>query len=38
MAYRKRMSKGKSKRVFRKTAMKVHRKNGGKIMRGGILC
>jgi hypothetical protein len=36
MAYRKKMNKRRSKKVFRKTAMKVSRKNFAKPMRGGI--
>lgn len=33
---RHRLSKRKSKRVFRKGAMRVHPKNGLTVMRGGI--
>jgi hypothetical protein len=37
MKYRKKMSKGRSRKVFSKTARRVHRKNGqGRSMRGGI--
>ena len=37
MKYRKPMSRGKSRKSFRKSAMRVHRKNGmGRPMRGGI--
>lgn len=37
MKYRKKMSKGRSRRLFTKTAKKVHSKNGmGRPMRGGI--
>lgn len=35
--YRKRLSRGKSRKMFTKTAKRVHRKNGfGRPMRGGI--
>lgn len=35
--HRSKMSKGKSKRVFKKAAKRVHKKNvGGYVMRGGI--
>ena len=36
MAYRKKMNKKRSKKIFRKTAMKVSRRNYTKNMRGGI--
>ncbi len=37
MAYRSKMRKGKSKRLFRKTASRTHRKNvSPRPMRGGI--
>lgn len=37
MAYRKKMSKGRSRRSFRKGAVKTHRKNvSPRPMRGGI--
>jgi hypothetical protein len=38
MKYRKKMSRGKSRRLFTKTASRVHRRNGqtGYMMRGGI--
>lgn len=36
MAYRKKMTKHRSKKVFRKTAHKTSRKNFCKPMRGGI--
>lgn len=36
MAYRKKMNKRKSQKVFRKTAMKCSPKNRAKPMRGGI--
>jgi hypothetical protein len=37
MKYRKRLSRGKSKKYFRKTAQRVHKMNGrGRPMRGGI--
>lgn len=36
MAYRRKMTKRKSQKVFRKTAQKVSRKNHCKPMRGGI--
>jgi hypothetical protein len=35
MAYRKRMKKRSSRKLFRKTAKKVHRNNYAKPMRGG---
>ena len=35
MAYRKKMSRRRSKKVFRKTASRVHAKNHIKPMRGG---
>jgi hypothetical protein len=35
MAYRKRMSRGKSRRVFKKTAMRTRRRNHPRPMRGG---
>ena len=35
MAYRKRMRRRHSRKVFRRTASKVHRKNHIKPMRGG---
>jgi hypothetical protein len=36
MQYRKKMSKGKSKKMFTKTAMAVNPSNFAKPMRGGI--
>lgn len=37
MAFRRRMKKSKSKRLFRKTAQKTHRKNfPPRVMRGGF--
>lgn len=37
MKNRKRLSRGKSRKLFSRTARKVHRKNGqGRPMRGGI--
>lgn len=36
MAYRKKMNRRKSQKVFRKTAMRTSRKNFAKPMRGGI--
>lgn len=36
MRYRKRMSKGRSRRTFTKGAMRIKRKNYNFIMRGGI--
>lgn len=38
MAYRSKMSRGKSRRSFTKGAMRVNRRNsfGGTVMRGGI--
>jgi len=37
MAYRQKLSRGRSKRVFSKTASRAHRKNfAGNPMRGGI--
>lgn len=37
MAYRKKIPAKKSKKLFTRTAKKVHKKNGmGRIMRGGI--
>ena len=37
MKYRKKMSKGRSRKMFSKTAKRVHKKNGrGRPMRGGI--
>ena len=36
MAYRRKMRKGRSKRLFRKTAQRTHEKNAPRrIMRGG---
>lgn len=35
MRMRRRMSRGRSKRLFRKTARRVHRRNFVKPMRGG---
>lgn len=36
MAYRRKMKKGRSRKLFSKTAKKTHRKNvPGRIMRGG---
>jgi len=36
MAYRKKMKKSKSKRLFRKTAQRTHKKNNrAMVMRGG---
>lgn len=36
MAFRKKMSRGGSKRLFRKTVNRTHRKNMGRPKRGGI--
>ncbi len=37
MKYRKKLSRGKSRRMFTKGAQRVHRKNGSRgSMRGGI--
>lgn len=37
MAFRKKLKRGKSKKMFTRTAKKVHKKNGrGRPMRGGI--
>ena len=36
MRFRKRMSKGSSRRLFRKTAKRVHKRNLARPMRGGI--
>lgn len=36
MAYRKRVSKRRSRKLFSKTARRVHKKNFGRPMRGGI--
>lgn len=36
MAYRKRMSRRSSKRLFRKTVNRVHKKNRLRVRRGGI--
>lgn len=37
MKYRKKMNKGRSRKLFSKTASRVHRKNGqSRSMRGGI--
>lgn len=37
MAYRKKMARGRSKKLFSRTAKRVHKKNiGTRVMRGGI--
>jgi len=37
MRYRRRMSRGKSKKLFRRTALRTHKKNfRTAVMRGGI--
>lgn len=36
MSYRRKVSRGKSKRLFRKTAVSVHPKNNSVAYRGGI--
>lgn len=36
MAFRKRIGRRRSKRMFRKTAMRTHKHNSSRPMRGGI--